>query len=210
MSITRFILVRHGQTAWNRDIRFRGREDLYLDETGKQQAWAVAQAVAQRYTPAALYCSPLIRTYQTAEAIAQATGVSPTPHEGIIDIDYGDWQGLSPAEVSTRYGSLYDDWLQRPHTVLIPQGETLAQVRARVWPVLLELIGRHVDQTIVLVGHQTVNKVLLCAVLGLDDSAFWTIEQATACLNVFAWTGTRFVVELLNDTCHLTHPLSQR
>ncbi len=203
MGNTRFVLVRHGQTAWNRENRFRGREDLPLDETGIWQAQAAAKTIAQRYRPAALYSSPLNRTRQTAEPIGKATGVAVQLDEGLIDIDYGDWQGLAPSEASAQYGSLYETWLQQPQFVAIPRGESLVEVRARVWVTLTALRNRHAGQTIVLVGHQAVNKVLLCAVLGLDESAFWTIAQNTACINVFSWTGTRFILELLNDTCHL-------
>jgi len=203
MDNTRFVLVRHGQTAWNRENRFRGREDLPLDETGIRQAQAAARTIAQRYRPAALYSSPLIRTRQTAEPIGKATGATVQLDEGLIDIDYGDWQGLAPAEATAQYGALYEMWLQQPQFVAIPRGESLAEVRARVWVALTALRTRHAGQTIVLVGHQAINKALLGAVLGLDESAFWAIAQDTACINVFSWTGTRFVLELLNDTCHL-------
>ena len=203
MDNTRFVLVRHGQTAWNREVRFRGREDLPLDETGVRQAQAAAQTIAQRYRPAALYSSPLTRTRQTAAPISEATGLSVQIEDGLIDIDYGDWQGLAPTEAAARYGPLYETWLQRPQFVSIPHGESLVEVRARIWTTLTTLRNRHPDQTIVLVGHQATNKVLLCTVLGLTEGAFWSIAQDTACINVFSWTGTRFVLEMLNDTCHL-------
>jgi len=201
---TRFVLVRHGQTAWNREPRFRGREDLPLDATGMQQAQAAAEAIARRYHPAAIYSSPLIRTRQTAAEIAKATGLDVRIEEGLIDIDYGEWQGLAPEEVTARYGTLYEAWRERPQFVaILPGGENLVEVRARVWTTVNALRNRHLGQTIVLVGHQAINKVLLCAVLGLGEGAFWSVAQDTACINVFSWTGTRFVMELLNDTCHL-------
>lgn len=121
----------------------------------------------------------------------------------MLDLDYGAWQGLSHQEAAARYGELYVAWRLAPHTVQFSGGESLAYVRARVWPAVRELTDRHAGQTVVLVGHQAVNKVLLCAVLGLDDAYFWQIEQATGCLNVFEHYKGFFVLTLLNDTCHL-------
>jgi len=91
--------------------------------------------------------------------------------------------------------------------VQFPGGESLADVRARVWPAVRGLADQHAGETVVLVGHQVVNKVLLCAVLGLDDAHFWQIEQATGCLNVFEYHEGRFVLVLLNDRCHLEKQL---
>jgi len=202
--MTCFLLVRHGQTAWNRPERFRGREDLPLNELGHRQAQAVAHRIAADWPEVAtVYTSPLRRTVQTAEPIARALGMTPQPLAGLLDLDYGAWQGLSHQEAAERYGELYIAWRLAPHTVQFPNGESLAHVRARVWPAVRELAERHAGQTVVLVGHQVVNKVLLCAVLGLDDAHFWQVEQATGCLNVFEYREGLFVLTLLNDTCHL-------
>jgi broad specificity phosphatase PhoE len=206
---TRFILVRHGRTAWNREVRFRGREDLPLDEAGLEQAEAAGRRIAATWSVSAVYTSPLLRARQTAQAIAQNLGLAPQPLEGLLDLDYGRWQGLSPQEVEQRYGDLYPAWLRSPQTVRFPGGESLAQVRERALAAVLELARRHPGETVVLVGHQAVNKVLLCAVLGLDDSHFWRIEQDTGAINVFEYRGGTFVVTLLNDTCHLPTPLGR-
>ena len=221
---TRFILVRHGRTAWNREVRFRGREDLPLDEVGLKQAEAAGRRIAATWSVSAVYTSPLRRARQTAQAIAKALGLTPQPLEGLLDLDYGRWQGLSPQEVEERDGDLYAAWLRSPLTVQFPGGESLAQVRERALAAVLELARRHPGETVVLVGHQAVNKVLLGAVLtgahagpgwsqaqgpgsaghpGLDDSLFWRIEQDTGAINVFEYREGTFVVTLLNDTCHL-------
>ncbi|MFQ6059489.1 MAG: histidine phosphatase family protein, partial [Anaerolineae bacterium] len=200
---TRFILVRHGQTAWNREVRFRGRENLPLNEVGRQQAEAAGRRIAATWSVSAVYTSPLRRARQTAQAIARALGLTPRPLEGLLDLDYGQWQGLSPQEVQQHYADLYAAWLHSPQVVRFPGGESLAQVRDRALEAVLELARRHEGQTVVLVGHQAVNKVLLCAVLGLDNAHFWRIEQDTAAINVFEYREGTFVVSLLNDTGHL-------
>lgn len=201
--MTRVILVRHGQTAWNREERFRGREDLPLDETGRRQADAVGQYVAARWSPAALYCSPLQRAVQTAQAIGVACGLPVQPWPDLIDIDYGEWQGLTPEEAAARYPALHQAWLLAPQTVQVPGGESLATVRARAFAALQEIIARHPNETIVVVAHTVVNRLLLCAVLGLDNSRFWRLGQDTAAINVFEWDGEDFTLVSLNDTCHL-------
>ena len=201
--MTRIILVRHGQTAWNREERFRGREDLPLDETGRRQAAAAGQYVAARWSPTAIYCSPLQRAVQTAQAIGDACGLVVQPCPDLIDIDYGQWQGLTPAQAAARYPALHRAWLDAPQTVQIPGGESLAAVRARAFAALQSIIAHHPDETIVVVAHTVVNRLLLCAVLGLDNSRFWRLRQETAAINVFEWDGEDFTLVTLNDTCHL-------
>jgi len=223
--MTRIILVRHGQTAWNvgsgAGERFRGRVDLPLDDTGLAQAQAVALVLdplslgqrtkgdkyrAQRLADrpiVAVYSSPLKRAVETARPTAQQLGQLVQLLPGIIDINYGDWQGLSPAEVAQAHPHLYPRWLETPHRVKFPNGESLHQVRLRGMTALKEVCARHEGQVILLVAHQVVNKVLVCAMLGLASSHFWRIQQDNACLNVFEHHDGIFTAVLINDTCHL-------
>jgi len=187
--MTRFVLVRHGQTEWNRVERFRGRADIPLNETGVAQAKALALRLAS-WAIAAVYSSPLQRTRATGKAIARQLGLEVEPLEGLIDIDYGALQGLTPEEAEQRYPDIYRQWLREPHLVHFPQGESLAQLRERVLESLPELAESHQGETVVLVGHKIMNKVLLCAVLGLDNSRIWQIEQDEAALNIFEWPSS--------------------
>ncbi len=200
--MTRFILVRHGQTEWNRVERFRGRLDIQLNETGVRQAEAAGRALANAGI-VAIYTSPLSRAYQTAQAIGVALGLSPIPIEGLVDFDFGDWQGLSPQEVEARYPGLHQQWLTDPANVRIPGGETLQDVRRRVVESLGELISRHPDQTVALVSHKVVCKVILLAILDLDNSHYWRLEQDNAAISSFEHGRGGFVLTSMNDTCHL-------
>ncbi len=201
--MTRIILIRHGQTAWNRVERFRGRADLALDETGLAQAEATARRVADEWKPVAVYCSPLQRAVQTAQTIARRLGQDMQPLPGFIDIDYGQWEGLTPEEVAQRWPDLACAWWEAPHAVTIPGGESLQQVRLRSMATLQQLIKRHQEEEVAVVAHTVVNRVLLCAVLGLDNSHFWRIRQDTCAINVIEWHKGTFVIACLNDTCHL-------
>ncbi|RLI49391.1 MAG: histidine phosphatase family protein [Candidatus Thorarchaeota archaeon] len=199
---TRVFLIRHGRTAWNKDVRFRGRTDLPLDEVGFAQAEAIAARLKDSPI-VAVYSSPLRRAIQTAEPLARALGLEVSKDEGFIDINFGEWQGLSPQEVAQLYPGLYRQWLESPHLVRIPGGEGLEDVRSRAMKALKQAIERHQGQQIAIVGHQVVNRVLLCAVLGLSNASFWRIGQDNGCINIFEYDGENFNILLLNDTCHL-------
>jgi len=199
---TRFFLVRHGQTEWNRQERFRGQADMPLNETGREQARRVAERLVGM-SIAAIYSSRLQRATQTAQPLAEALHLPIQTLEGLLDIDYGTWEGLSPEEVAERDPERYRQWLTTPQTVTFPDGEGLADVRHRAMTAIHSLAEQHVGQAIVLVSHKIVNKVILCAVLGLTNEAIWRIEQETGAINVFDAQDGRFVVSRLNDTCHL-------
>ncbi len=196
------ILVRHGETEWNRREIFRGRADVELNRRGREQAKALGAAL-KGYDLGAVYSSPLSRAVETAEAIAKPHGVPVEIDKGFVDFDYGAWQGLPHDEVRRRYPRVYQDWIERPHTVRIERGESLRMVRRRAMRALMRIVDRHQDETVVIVAHRVVNKVLLCAVLELDNSHFWRIRQDTCALNSLEWSDGRFVIRLLNDTCHL-------
>jgi probable phosphoglycerate mutase len=129
--MTRIILVRHGQTEWNRVERFRGRADVLLNDTGLAQAEATGRRVAAEWNPTAIYSSPLSRSVKTAEAIAKHFSLVVQIHSGLSDIDYGEWQGLTPDEARSRWPEIVEAWYNAPHLARIPSGETLDDVRAR-------------------------------------------------------------------------------
>jgi probable phosphoglycerate mutase len=214
---TRLILLRHGQTAWNSPARapgepggpgaglerFRGRIDLPLDDVGLAQARAVADRLKEEPI-AALYASPLGRARQTVAPLAAELGLPVQDHAGLLDIDYGRFQGLTHAEAAEAHPRHYGLWRTAPGQVHFPGGEGLADVQARLHALLDELALRHAGQTVVLVGHQIVNKVLLCTLLDLGDlDQIWRIEQDTACLNVFQQSGGWWHTLSVNDVCHL-------
>lgn len=195
-------LVRHGQTAWNKEEVFRGRADIQLNEVGRKEALLTGQCL-EKIKVDLIYTSPLSRAVETAEAIARPHGKEAVVLQGLIDIDFGQWQGLSHETVRERYAELYQRWKDNPHLVRFPEGESLKEVRRRTLRAIDEILQAHVDETLVMVSHRVVNKTVLCGLLGLDDSHFWKIGQDTACINVLEF-GKGFVLRRLNDTSHLT------
>ncbi|MGD0112701.1 MAG: histidine phosphatase family protein [Armatimonadota bacterium] len=200
--MTRVLLIRHGQTEWNRKQVVRGRADIPLSSVGIEQAMAVAERLAHEPI-SAVYSSPLARALVTAEHVARRHGLQPCRVEGLTDISFGAWEGRSHEDVKREDGELYVRWQSQPHLVRLPDGETLAEVRQRVMAALNDIVTRHTGSTVAVVAHRAANKVLLCAFLGLGDDAFWRIRQDTGCVNELEWEGGQFVVALMNDTCHL-------
>ncbi len=197
-------IIRHGQTSWNEGEgeRFRGRARVDLDQMGVGQAKATAARIAQLKV-SAIYSSPLPRALSTAQILSSPFGLQVQTLDGLIDIDYGRWQGLSLKEAASDDFELYNRWFQTPHLVSFPGGESLEQVRKRVVAAVEELHLQHHHQTIVLVSHKVVCKVLICSILGLDNSHFWQVEQDPCAINLVEIDGDSIKVALLNDTCHL-------
>jgi broad specificity phosphatase PhoE len=195
------ILTRHGETDWNLNEVFRGRIDVGLNETGFRQAELLGKYLSDVNIDF-IYSSPLNRAIKTAGAIAGYHGLQVNAVPGLIDFDYGEWQGLSHQEVKDRYEELYAAWLSHPEKVRMPDGETLEDVRKRAMVVVKDVIRRD-DGVVVLVSHRVVNKVLICALLGLDNSHFWNIKLDTCGITSFTYEGGRFILTRHNDTSHL-------
>jgi len=181
---TEFILVRHGQTALNAEGRFRGRKDVGLDELGLRQALAVGQRIAAGWTPAAIWSGPLRRSMQTAEAIGAATGLPAQADDGLQDLNYGEFAGLTPAEAEERFPKAYHDWITVPQLVRFPGGESLEDVRGRVAALLERGAREYPDRQVVMVSHTIVLRVLLCDVLGLHAGHVNHFELDTGSISV--------------------------
>lgn len=200
--MTELILVRHGQTAWNVEKVFRGRVDVSLDETGIKQAESLARYLSQ-WQLEAIYSSPLKRALETASMIARYQKVPVQVAQGLIDMDYGEWQSLPEQEVNKLYPSLYEQWREKPQAVKIPGGESLDEVKRRAMEVVNEAVSRY-RGSVVLVSHRVVNKILICSLLGLDSSHFWNIRQDVCGITIFERVNERFVLTKHNDTSHLS------
>jgi broad specificity phosphatase PhoE len=196
------ILVRHGQTDWNKEGIFRGRIDAKLNADGIREAQVIGEKL-RGTDPDAVCSSPLSRAMDTARCIASYRGKTVKTLEEFVDMDFGLWQGLSRAQVKERYPKLFEKWVNAPERVRIPGAETLEGVRKRVLKGLDALLEEYDGGTVVIVSHGLVNKVLLCAVLGLGESHFWKIKQDNGAINLFTYSrgGTKLV--LMNDTTHL-------
>ncbi len=200
--MAKFFLVRHGQTAWNKDQRFRGRKDVPLSDQGRREAEAVADAFSNESIDY-IFASPLSRAMQTLEPLASRLGKEVVPLEGIIDMDFGDWEGMAGGEVKDKYPDLFNAWKEAPHTADIPRGESLDGVQARAMRALSRLGIEHPEAAIVLCSHRVVCKLVMLGLFGARADKFWVVRQDTTCINRFEYDPPRAVVYAMNDTHHL-------
>ncbi len=200
---TLLLAVRHGQTAWNTSGRLRGRAEVPLDDVGLRQAEAVADYLAANYKPAAVFASPLERTVITAQAIASRFGLAVAREPDLVDLDFGQATGLSLPEASAAFPDTARDWLERPHTVTFPGGESIGQVRARCAAFVWRARRLYPGQQVVAVTHQVVLRVLAGYLLGMPESALWHIDFDTASLTVFALGDGVARLVKSNETAHL-------
>ena len=201
--MTKILLTRHGHVDGINPKRFRGRAELPLTELGFRQAERLGQRIAAQWKPAAIYTSGLQRCVVTAGKIAVASGADASVLDGLVDLDYGAWQGRVQDEVRKDSPDLFGLWQIAPQLVRFPQGESLQELVARVAEALRTVLGRHPGQTVVLVGHDSVNRALLLQLLDQPLSAYWKLTQDPCCLNEIDIERGRVEVRRVNDTSHL-------
>jgi phosphoserine phosphatase len=201
--MTEILLTRHGDVPWLEPKRFRGRAELKLTDAGVAQAEATARRIAASWQPQAIYASPLARTLRTARIIAEPLRLPVQPLKALIDIDYGQWQGLTLDEAKERWPAEAGLWHRRPDLVRPPGGESLQDVLARVADALRVLVGRHPTDAVLLVGHDSVNRVLLLHALQLPLARYWQLGQDPCAINRIEASPEGFVVHTMNDVAHL-------
>jgi probable phosphoglycerate mutase len=203
----RLLLVRHGETDWNRQGRFQGQIDIPLNAHGLAQAEAAGGFLGPISIQRA-YSSGLSRPRQTAEAIlASHPGVPLTTCSGLVEIGHGLWEGQLEPEIQAGWPELLAGWKRAPQTVQMPEGETLQQVWDRslaAWARIVASLGP--DETALVVAHDAVNKTILCGLLGLKPADIWAIKQGNGGVTVIDYPHGADglpMVAALNLTPHL-------
>lgn len=198
----RIILVRHGETAWNHQRRYQGHRDVPLSLTGRWQAERVAGRLAGEKLRA-VYSSDLQRARQTAEAIARLHGLRVLARPGWREMDFGEWEGYTHAEIAERYPDLLPRWLKEVAAVRVPGGETLQEVQARAMGEWKEITAAHPGGTLAVVAHGGIIRVLLLTLQGEPLSSFWDLVVGPASVSVVVGEEGRFRVVTINDCSHL-------
>jgi broad specificity phosphatase PhoE len=198
----RLIVLRHGETDWNREGRYQGCIDTRLSQGGRWQAEAASRALARR-SLAAVYSSPLSRAGETAEAIASPHGLQVRRDPAFAEICHGLWEGLTVEEVRSEFPDLYSAWRESPQTVTMPNGENLAQVSERVLGRVEQLRSDHAGETVCLVTHGSPLRILLLDALGGSLDRFWIFHCASTGMSEFEYEDGRAVLRLMNSVAHL-------
>jgi ribonuclease H / adenosylcobalamin/alpha-ribazole phosphatase len=202
---TRLVLVRHGETEYTAQRRYSGRGEVPLSERGREQAVATAVRVAQIVPAgAAVVSSPLSRCTETADRIAVQIGQSAVRVEpDLIECDFGEWEGLTFAEVQRRWPSQMDDWLASA-SVAPPGGESFEAVATRVRGVVSRLLGEFAGEPVVVVSHVTPIKLMLRDALAASDTLLHRLFLDPAGISIVdSWADGGVAVRTVNDTAHV-------
>lgn len=204
MEPTRILAIRHGETAWNVDTRLQGHLDIPLNEVGLRQAQHLAQALLQRETIDAIYASDLSRAQTTAQAIAQALGLTVKMHPGLRERHFGAFQGRTYAEIETELPEHAWHWRKRTPDWTPPEGgESLITLRERIVATVDELAAQHPGQQVVMVAHGGVLDILYRAATHLELQAPRTWQLTNTSVNRLLWTPQGLSLVGWGDTTHL-------
>ena len=203
----RLLLVRHGETDWNREGRFQGQIDIPLNAHGLAQAEA-ARAFLAPVPLQRAYSSDMSRPLRTAEVVLGShPGVPLTTCRGLREIGHGLWEGRLESEIAAGWPDLLAAWTRTPETVQMPEGETIGGVSERSLQAWNRIVaGLDPQETVLVVAHDAVNKTILCALLGLTPADIWAIKQGNGGVTVIDYPRGATappVVSALNLTAHL-------
>jgi len=202
--VTKIILTRHGHVEGIDPERFRGRMELALTDQGLGDARRAATHIAATWSVAAIYSSPLQRCRTTAAAISAACGgPAVKPLDGLNDLDYGLWQWRTHAEVQAEDSAAFSLWQTSPQLMRFPSGESLQDLVARTADVLRDMLARHPAETVVLVGHDSVNRALLLQLLDQPLSAYWRLSQDPCGVSEVDIEDGRARARRINEIGHL-------
>ncbi|SEQ04250.1 probable phosphoglycerate mutase [Lentzea albida] len=200
---TRIILLRHGQTKLSVDRRYSGRGDHPLTDLGLEQAEKAAARLSKLDGIAAVISSPLQRAHQTAQKLADRIGLEVVTHQGLIETDFGTWEGLTFAEASAQDPEVHRRWLGDT-SVTPPNGESFDQVHARVRRARTDIIARYGGKTVVLVSHVTPIKTMLRQALDVGPQFLFRMHLDLTGVSIAEfYPDGHASVKLINDTSHL-------
>jgi probable phosphoglycerate mutase len=201
----RILLARHGETPWNAEGRYQGQIDIPLSPIGESQAQALGERLKSVDITRAV-ASPLSRAQRTAQLALGARADMLLTEPELQEIAHGEWEGLLASEIHEKDPSRLRAWREEPDTVLMPGGESLRLVLDRSWRGLARAAeGLGEDDTLLVVAHDAVNRVILCRILGLPISRLWSFRQAPTTLNLLEGPDMeQLEVVRMNDCAHHT------
>ncbi len=201
----KILLVRHGETEWNRLHRFQGRSNIPLNQKGNDQARALALALKDE-SITAIYSSPLERAMETAVHIQQFHQISPLIQEpAFMEMNLGEFEGMEGRRWKDEYQVFRKAWEQKPAALAMPGGESLQDVQERAVGALVRICKPYESgDTLVICSHNFVIVSVLCFASGVALDQFRQLRQDTAAINILYKENDEFQVERVNDCSHLT------
>jgi 2,3-bisphosphoglycerate-dependent phosphoglycerate mutase len=202
MIMSRLILIRHGETVWNREHRMQGHSDSPLSDTGVLQARLLAQRM-KSIDFASLYCSDSGRAQHTARTVAGETGHELIVEPRLRERHFGVFEGLTGPEMQTQYPEAYARFKSRDRHYAVPGGESAQAFRDRALACLTEIAERHAGEVVVVITHGLVCDIAYRAANGIDLMARRDFELVNAGINRFRFEGGAWHTEVWGDAGHL-------
>jgi len=194
------ILIRHGETIWNRDGRVQGLSDIELSDVGLNQARKLALSI-QNINIKAIYSSPMRRAFQTAQIINEIHNVPIYLEPGLMEMDHGNFEGLTFKEIKACEKDFIQQWIQDPAAVTMPNGESLGGLQKRAWPVVANIIDK--AENALIVSHNFTIAAILCKIQNIGLSQFRKVCVGTASKTVVSFQNGSASIDMLNDRTHL-------
>ena len=198
-------IVRHGQTAWNKTLRWQGNQDVPLDETGISQTHKLAEELLL-YRVNKVYSSPLKRAAMSAEILREKIDADIIYREGLREVHLGEWEGLTTKEIIEKHGKLYGEWIENPSAQIGFGVENISDLQQRAYREFCAINAAEKGD-FVIVAHGTWTRCLLCRLLNTPLISRMNFEVSNAGINIIACDGNRdtphFTVTTLNDISHL-------
>jgi len=197
------ILIRHGETDWNRIGRCQGVADIVLNENGKRQARELAHSLRD-HNIKAIYSSDLKRARETAQHIAEHHNITVQLEPGLQEMNQGDLEGLSFPDIRDRYAEVLKQWRESPETLRLPSGESLVEVQNRAWKVFEKVHDKHLGETVVVVSHNLTIITLLCKITGVGLKGFRDFHIEATSKNIIISEDGSLRIDVINDVSHLS------
>jgi broad specificity phosphatase PhoE len=194
------ILIRHGETLWNKEGRVQGTSDVELSDAGKKQAELLALSLKD-HPLEAIHASPLKRAYQTAEIINEFHHLEIQIHRDLMEMDQGDFEGFSFKELMANKKEFLQKWISDPASVKMPNGESLSELQNRAWRAVEEIIGK--SKNALVVSHNFTIAAILCRLRNISLSEFRSTCVDTASKTIVRLGDKEAIIDLLNDRSHL-------
>ncbi len=200
---TRVYLIRHGATQLSSEDRFSGATDVDLSEEGRLQAEHLAKRLAGDKI-SAFYCSPMIRTVETAQIIARLHGMVPVQVDSLREINHGHWEKMLRGDVEVQFPEEYAAWQTDPFTFAPEGGESGLSVMARALPAIREIVVKHKDENVAVISHKATIRLVISSLLGFDARGYRDrLDQSPACLNILDFKDPVCArLTLFNDVSH--------
>lgn len=194
------ILIRHGETLWNKENRVQGLSDIELSKAGIDQARKLALSLKNE-SIGAIHSSPLKRAQQTAEIINHFHGRQIETHPELVEMDMGDFEGVSFKELMTRENDFIRRWVAKPDSIRMPNGETLAELQNRAWIAFNRILDR--DENAIIVSHNFTIAAILCRLRNISLQEFRSTCVDNASKTVIRIQNNEAQVDVINDRRHL-------